>query len=272
MKKVYAFFLMLIICIPAQGWTDMLGNPGTQVGEKNLFVGIEYSSALKVYDIDTRDIETTSERATLKITTGLSDWFDFFVKVGGVNLTMNYKEAEYVYKTSGGTENWGNATKNFESDYTAGFGAGTRIRLLNFVNSDTRVYFQGGGFFLKAKDNIQWEISRGSINKERDIKLFDLYAGLGIAKKMDYIDLPFGVGLSEVWWELDDVNSESTGSSTIRTHIPKRDSFESKNPFFGFIGLDFILPNEYRISLQAGMRNIDEGEFSVAISQGLPKD
>ena len=37
----------------------------------------------------------------------------------------------------------------------------------------------------------------------------------------------------------------------------------------GLAMFDFILPHEYRLSAQAGVRNIDEAQFSVAISQGF---
>ena len=57
-----------------------------------------------------------------------------------------------------------------------------------------------------------------------------------------------------------------------KTKKPWRDSFENQSPVFGFFGLDFVLPYEYKISAQAGIRNIDEAEFSIALSQGLLKD
>ncbi|UCH90214.1 MAG: hypothetical protein JSV49_06140 [Thermoplasmata archaeon] len=238
----------------------MLGNPGTQVGKKNLFVGIEYSNMLHTYDLDTKDIETSSERITMKVTTGLTDWMDIYIRGGGAALKLDYAQAS-------------GANRNFDSDFKAGFGGGTRIRLLNFVNSGTRVFFQGGGFFLKTDGDIQWNRLDGSILiKERDLKWADLYASLGISKRIDYIDLTFGVGFSEIWWEITDV--EVTRSGTTESRIPrdKRDSFEIKNPIFGFLGLDFILPLEYRLSVQAGIRNIDDAEFSVSLSQGLEKE
>ena len=89
---------------------------------------------------------------------------------------------------------------------------------------------------------------------------------------MDYVDITFGIGFSEIWWEISDENFEKVGTTTIKNVIPKRDSFEIKNRLFGFIGFDFVLPYEYRISAQAGIRSIDEAELSVAISQGLDRD
>lgn len=273
MKMKYIFLLTVALCIPHLVWCEMLGNPGAQVGEKNLFVGIEYSSSMQKYDLDTKDLETYSERISLKVTTGLTDWFDIYVRAGGANLKLDYKDNNYVYKTTGLTKVWGNAAKNYETDFVPGFGAGTRIRLLNFVNSRTRVFIHGGGFFYKTSDDILWNLPDGSvITKERELKWADLFAGLGIAKRMDYINLSFGLGFSEVWWEISDENLEKIGTTTTKSQIPKRDSFEIKNPLFGFIGLDFILPYEYRISAQASIRNIDEAEFSIAISQGLEKE
>ena len=93
-----------------------------------------------------------------------------------------------------------------------------------------------------------------------------------MSKRMDYIDLNFGVGFSEIWWEISDENMKIFGTTTTRNQVPKRDSFEIKKPIFGFIGLDFVLPYEYRISMQAGVRSIDDYELSVALSQGLEKD
>ena len=261
MKNMCLCFIMLLVFIPKAGLPDILGNPGTQVGKKNLFVGIEYSSSTHVYNLDTKDLNTSSERIALKVTTGLSEWMDIYIKGGGANLLLDYKGKDIE------------ATKNFDTDFGAGFGAGGRIRLFNFVDSGTRIFLQGGGFYFKVSDNIVWDRYDGSIDtKERDIKWVDLYAGLGISKRFEYIDLTFGVGFSNIWWELNDVDLTKSGTSVSRIPRSKRDSFETVNPVFGFIGLDFVLPHEYRISAQAGIRNVDEAEFSIALSQGIERD
>lgn len=261
MKKIFTFLLILYVFLPNMIFADMLGNPNEQVGKRNLFVGVEYSSSIHIYDLDTVDgLETSSERVTLKVTTGLSDRIDIFLKAGGSNLMLDYKKER-------------NAIKNFDSDMSVGFGGGTRIRLLNFVDSGTRVFFQGGGFFFTANDNFQWQKNiQTTTDVQREIKWLELYASMGIVKRMDFIDLNFGVGFSDLKWWINDVEIDKVGSIENRIVKPERDSFEIKNPFFGFIGLDFILPYEYRISAQAGIRNLDEAEFSVAISQGLQRD
>ena len=260
MKNICVFLLGCMLSIPGIVWADMLGNPGTQVGEKNLFVGIEYTNIVHIYDLDTKDLETSSERINLKVTTGLTDWLDVFIRGGGVDLKLDYVQAN-------------GASKNFGSKFKAGFGGGTRIRLLNFVNSGTRVFFQGGGFFLKTDGDIQWNRLDGSLFiKERDIKWADLYASLGISKRIDYIDLTCGIGFSEIWWEISDVDVTKSGTTVSRIPLSKRDSYEIKNPLFGFFGIDFVLPLEYRISAQVGIRNTDEAEFSISISQGLERD
>ncbi|MFC1692393.1 hypothetical protein ACFL1R_02685 [Candidatus Latescibacterota bacterium] len=256
--------LILIIILPVSLGAEILGNPGMQVGEKNLFVGIEYTRSIQEFDIDTDGIDTSSDKILLKITTGLSDWFDIFLRCGGANLKLDYKASEKSADI---------VTKNFDSDFVFGFGGGTRIRLLNFIDSGTRVFFQGGGFLYKADDSIQWDKVDGTtLTKDREMKWADIFAGLGIAKRLDYVDLTFGVGFSQIWWEISDVDKISSGTSISRIPQKTRDSFEINNPVFGFIGLDFVLPYEYRLSAQAGIRNMDDAEFSVAISQGLEKD
>jgi len=260
MKKMIVFLLIPMVFVPSLTFADMLGNPEEQVGKKNLFVGVEYSSNMHIYDLDTtKGLETSSERISLKVTTGLNDWLDIFVKAGGAKLMLDYKKER-------------NAIKNFDSDMSAGFGAGTRIRLLNFVDSGTRVFVQGGGFFFKADGDFQWQNQSTVTTVEREIKWADLYAGLGIVKRMDFIDLNFGVGFSQIKWWINDVETNNIGSIETSITRPERDSFEAKTPVFGFIGIDFILPYEYRISAQAGIRNMDEAEFSIALSQGLEKD
>ncbi len=261
MNKLIKFLPILLLFVPNLIFADILGNPGEQVGKKNLFVGVEYSNNMHIYDLDTiKGLEASSERISLKVTTGLNDWFDIYVKAGGASLMLDYKKER-------------NAIKNFDSSMSAGFGAGARIRLLNFVDSDTRVFVQGGGFFFKADDDFQWQKAASTITKvEREIKWADLYAGLGIVKRMDFIDLNFGVGVSEIKWWINDVETDKVGNVETSITRPERDSFEAKTPVFGFIGIDFILPYEYRISAQAGIRNMDEAEFSIALSQGLEKD
>lgn len=265
--------LTLSLCLPLTALGEIIGNPGTQVGKKNLFVGIEYTTAMRTFDIDTNNLDTESEKILLKVTTGLTDWLDLYLRAGAANLMLDYANTDYMHKTSTGTRNWGNASINYDSDFQAGFGAGTRVRLLNFVNSRSRVFFDGGGFFYKTNDSIRWDISDGSVvTKKRDMKWADLHAALGLSKRLDYVDLTLGVGFSEIWWEISDENLEQIGTTTTKTLTPARDSFEMKKPVFGFIGLDFVLPYEYRISVQAGLRSMDDAEFTVAISQGLEKD
>ena len=238
---------------------DMLGNPGAMVGKKNLFVGAEYSSIMHEYKLDTRGLDTSSERINLKVTTGVTDWLDIYVKGGGSKLTLDYKKES-------------NAIKNFDSDFNFGFGGGVRLRLLNFVDSGTRMFFQGGGYFFKASDDIIWQSDVSTtLTRDRDIKWADMYAGLGIAKRYDFVDLNFGVGFSEIKWWVNDIERTRTGNAENSVTIPERSSYESRSPVFGFIGIDFILPYEYRLSAQAGIRNVDEAEFSIAISQGLEK-
>jgi len=261
MKKLIKFLPILLLFVPNLIFADILGNPGEQVGKKNLFVGVEYSNNMHIYNLDTiKGLETSSERISLKVTTGLKDWLDIYLKAGGASLMLDYKKER-------------NAIKNFDSGMSAGLGAGARIRLLNFVDSGTRVFVQGGGFFFKADDDFQWQKAASTITAvEREIKWADLYAGLGIVKRMDFIDLNFGVGFSEVKWWINDVETDKVGNIETSITRPERDSFETKTPVFGFIGIDFILPYEYRISAQAGIRNMDEAEFSIALSQGLEKD
>ncbi len=273
MRLKYVLLLAVSVMLPAAARAEMIGNPGTQIGEKNLFVGIEYSTRAHIYDLDTKNLDTITERATLKVTTGLTDWLDFYIRAGAANLTLKYRDNIYVYKTPTVTQTWGKSTTNFESDFSPGFGTGARLRLLNFQNSRTRVFIQGGGFFFKSEDDIKWDLADGSdVVKNREIKWADFYAALGFSKRTDLLDITFGVAFSDIWWEISDENEVMVGATTTRNDVPKRDSFEIQNPVFGFFGLDFVLPHEYRISLQAGIRSMDETEFSVALSQGLEKD
>ena len=260
MKNIIAAFFILLIFYPGELCADILSNPGVQVGKKNLFVGIEYSNIIHEYELDTDELETSSERISVKVTTGLNDWLDIFLKAGGASLMLDYKKES-------------NAVKNYDSNMEAGFGAGARLRLLNFVDSQTRVFLQGGGFFFKTNDDIQWQRDAlTSFSIERDVKWADMYAGLGIAKRMDFVDLNFGVGFSQIKWWIQDVEMTKIGNAVTSSTKPERNSFERLNPVYGFIGLDFVLPYEYRISAQVGIRNMDEAEFSIAISQGLEKD
>ena len=265
--------LALILYLPRPAAGEIHGNPGTQVGEKNLFVGIEYTNSMHTYDLDTEELDAASEKILLKVTTGLSDWMDVYIRAGGANLTLDYKTNDYIFQTSSVTSYWGNSSTNYDSDFAAGVGAGTRIRLLNFLNSRVRVFFDGGGFLYKTDGDVRWDLPDGSIiTKKRDMKWADLYAALGMSKRIDYVDFTFGVGFSEIWWEISDENYEQVGNATTRTSLPDRDSFEINNPVYGFIGIDFVLPLEYRISLQAGLRSVDDAEFTIALSQGLEKD
>lgn len=266
--KRNACVMLLVLAAAAPGICrgDMLGNPGFQVGKKNLFVGAEYSKITHIYDLDTGDLETRSERVNLKVTTGLADWFDIYLKVGGSDLWLNYKENNYL------GNNLGYASRNFDSEMQVGFGGGTRIRLLNFVDARTRVFVQGGGYYFTASDDIVWQSGASSFAKERDLRWLDMSAGMGIVKQLDIIDVSAGVGLQQIMWWMSDVDVVTSGSAQTRIVRPDRDSFEMKNPVFGFIGIDVILPQAYRLSAQAGISSMDDYEVSVAISQGLGRE
>jgi hypothetical protein len=267
MKRVIAASALILIGLPGLLCADMLGNPGNQVGRKNLVVGAEFSAITQTYDIDTTDLDLASERANLKVTTGLTDWLDVFVKVGAGDLIMKYKENNYSYNALG------YAVSNYESDMNVGFGGGGRLRLINRVDSGFRIFVQGGAYYFKTNGEISWKTDAvTTFTKERDTKWLDLYAGIGAAKRIDYIDLHVGVGISQVHWWIQDTDVTKVGSSESRFIRPERDSWESMNPLFGFFGVDFVLPHEYRLSIQAGVRNMDNAEFSVAISQGLERE
>ncbi len=262
MRNSIAVFLVLLVCFPCLSMAEFFGNPGANVGEKNLVVGIEYSNIIHEYQLDTIGLPTSSERVKLKVTAGLSDWLDIYIEGGGAGLMLDYKENDTK------------VSKNFDSDFKAGVGLGARVRLLNFPNSQTRVFLQGGGFYLKTDDTIEWGYSLEPMTRKRDMRWADIYIGLGVVKRIDFVDLSFGVGFSEVkWWMRDIVEEYDSNTGGTKFYKERwRDSFEIVNPVFGFMGIDFILPYEYRISVQAGLTSIDDYGFSIALSQGLEKD
>ncbi|MBN1294487.1 MAG: hypothetical protein JXB48_21800 [Candidatus Latescibacteria bacterium] len=261
MKNTIKAFLTLMMCFTGLSRAELFNDPGTNIGKKNLVVGIEYSSFLKEYELDqTKEFPTSSERILLKVTAGLTDWFDIYLKGGGASLLLDYKE------------NYTNVQKNYDSDMEAGVGAGARLRLLNFPNSMTRVFVQGGGFYYKTKDTIEWNYPDRTEITKREMKWADYYVGLGIAKQIDFVDLTFGVGYSQIQWWMKDTIETHQGTAVSWEKKPWRDSFETKNPVFGFLGFDFVLPYAYRFSAQAGIRNLDEAEFNISLSQGLQKD
>ena len=253
-----AFLLLALpIAVEAQFFTD----PADNIGKKNLFVGAEYTSVTSMYDLDARDLPITSRRALLKVTAGLSDRVDIYVKGGGVDLSLNYKEID------------AKAVKNFSPDkMKPGFGAGTRILLMNFVNSGTRVFFDGGGFYFNANDTVEWIYPGKTVTRDRKMRWLDLYAGVGVSRRIDFVDLNFGIGFSEIKWWMKDNVGEKVGTVTSTVSMPWRNSFETKAPVLGFIGIDFVLPHEYRLSAQAGVRNMDNAAITISICQGLEKD
>jgi hypothetical protein len=257
MKRTVALTLAVILVLPMAAWSQMAGNPMEQVGKRNLFVGLEYSTKVHEYKLDTSALETTRDIAAIKVTTGLSDWLDIYLKGGAAALTL-----DYVKESS--------ALSNYESNYGAGFGGGVRMQLWDFVNSETRVFLQGDGFVFNSSDSIEWNRLDGStFTKDRDITWADLSIVLGVTKRWDYVDLTIGAGFSSVWWEFEDVEITQSGSAVSIIPLAARNSFESKDPMFGVIGVDFILPFEYRLSVQTGVTDSEQASFSVAISQGL---
>ncbi len=261
MRNTLTALLALCLWAPGIPEAELFTNPATNIGKKNLFVGAEYSSITSVYDLDSSDLPVTSERALLRVTAGLTDWLDLYIKGGGVKLSLDYMDRDDT------------VTQNFNpSKMKPGFGAGTRIRLLDFVNSGTQVFVQGGGFYFNTEGSVLWNYPGKVVEKSREMRWLDLYAGIGVSKRIDFVDLNFGIGFSEIkWWIKDDVR-EKMGAVTSTVHNPWRDSFETRNPAVGFFGIDFVLPHEYRLSAQAGIRSMDAAQFTIAVSQGLERD
>jgi hypothetical protein len=259
MNKLAVGAIMLLFA-PAALEAQLFTDPATNIGEKNLYVGAEYSSIMSEYDLDASNVPIISRRALIKVTAGLTDRIDVWVKGGGVGLRLDYKQ------------NDDNVTKNFDpSNMKPGFGAGTRIQLRNFEDSGTRVFFEGGGFYFTADDNIEWSYPGKTKQDNRSMRWLDLFAGIGVAKRIDFVDVNCGIGLTEIRWWMQDDTSEKVGSVTSTVKNPWRDSFEWKNPVLGFFGIDFVLPQEYRISVQAGIRSMNDAAITVSLSQGLDK-
>lgn len=261
MRNGLIALLALCLWAPDAPRAELFTNPATNIGKKNLFVGAEYSSISSIYDLDTSELPVTSERALIRVTAGLTDWLDLYIKGGGVNLRLDYQELD------------DSVIRNYDTPkMKPGFGLGTRVRLLNFVNSGTQVFLQGGGFYFNSDGSVLWSYPGKTVEKSREMRWLDLYAGIGMTRRIDFVDLNFGVGLSEIkWWIKDDVR-EKIGQVTSTVHTPWRDSFETKSPVVGFFGLDFVLPHAYRLSAQAGIRSMDAAQFTIAVSQGLERE
>jgi len=184
MKQTIASILALLIGGAGLVHADMLGNPGMQVGVKNLFVGIEYSTAVQTLDFDTTELDLTTERANLKVTTGLKNWFDIYLKVGGASLMQDYENNSYSYRSLG------YAISNYDSDMNVGFGGGGRLRLYNNVDTGLRLFVQGGGYYCTTEGEISWQKDAlTTFTKDRETTWADVYVGAGIAKRMDFVDL-----------------------------------------------------------------------------------
>lgn len=257
--------LQLAVCLLVLQGTagaEMFNNPSQNIGKKNLFVGLEYATTDHEYELDTKTtVPVSSERISLKVTAGLTDWLDLYIKGGGADMTQDYKETS----TS--------VVSNYESDKSAGIGLGARMRLLNFEDSRTRVFLSAATYYFKS--DSQYEIANSTVDREivyRDMKWLDMSFGAGIAKRIDFVDLNAGVGFHEVkWWMKDRIERvQGTASSFIQKDW--RDSFEMEAPVFGFIGIDFILPSAYVISAQAGITDLDQTQFNISISQGLRRE
>jgi hypothetical protein len=134
------------------------------------------------------------------------------------------------------------------------------------------VFLQGGGFFFSTSGSAEWNTTGRMVVKDRSMRWLDLNVGVGVARRIDFVDLNAGLGLSEIKWWIRDTRRERVGTEVITTHSDWRDSFETRNPVMGFLGIDFILPHQYRLSAQAGVRSMNAAEITVSVSQGLEKE
>jgi len=142
---------------------------------------------------------------------------------------------------------------------------------MHFADSQTSVFLQGGGFYFKTDETIEWDYFDRTMIKNRDMKWADFYCGLGVVKRIEFMDLNAGIGYSQIQWWMKDNIEVREGNAISWDSKPWRDSYESNNPVFGFLGVDFILPYEYRVSVQTNLTNVDNYGFAIAISQGLQR-
>ena len=262
-KSVRIFILICVLIITAlfsgSASGNLIGNPGMNVGKKNLVVGLEYS-----YMSRKLETMTYSNRYLLKATTGLSEWLDIYLTGGGADLSMDYYESKSKVNST---------IYDYSSNASGGVGFGVRMRIMNFENRNTRVFIMGDIFGFRTNGEFIEDLGGGQQNVlQRDTIWIDGRCALGITFGFELVELSFGVGAAGVQRRMDDV--KITRSALTSTKVPqaRTEPLDYPKPAFGFIGFDFILPLEYRLSFQISGHNIDEGRFSFAISQGLEKD
>ncbi len=262
-KLLRVFFPMGILIITVLLLTgsasgNLIGNPGVNVGKKNLVVGFEYSYM-------SRELETMtySNRYLLKATTGLSDWFDIYLTGGAADLKMNY------YQNS----SMGSTLYDYSSNASVGAGFGVRIQLMNFENRNTRVFIMGDVFGFRTNGEFIEDMGGGQQNVlQRETLWIDGRFALGITFGFEILELSFGAGAAGVQRRIDDVKITRTTLTSSEVLLARTEPFDYPKAAFGFIGLDFVLPLEYRLSFQIEGHNLEEGRISFAISQGLEKD
>ena len=103
MKNVIAVFCVIMICFPWSAGAELFNNPASNVGKKNLVVGAEFQSIRQEFELDeAKTFPVSSERIQLKVTAGLTDWFDIYIKGGGADLLLDYKECDKELRKQNG--------------------------------------------------------------------------------------------------------------------------------------------------------------------------
>ena len=191
-----------------------------------------------------------SRRLLLKSGWGLTPWLDVHGLVGGVQLEMRTSRAGFV---------------NYKDKYRLAYGLGFNIML---SSPRLPVTFWGGGQAIRfLSEGSFWEygpIYDREYRMEYDWREFEGYAGVIIPIKV------FRVYVAAVGWAVQrlDKKNEYLGYGGSQSWVGEVEGeYGSGIMTGGLLGIEWLLPQNYSISVEVRAFNRDDFQIMVGIGQ-----
>ncbi len=211
-------------------------------------VAVEYNYVGRIVEesgaTSPKKFEIASHRFFIKGTYGLSDYADFFLKLGAANLKVPSKAAGF---------------SDFQGDTRFAYGGGIKIKPIKIGRS--RFLLMGLGVAFTSQGSVQNNHFR--INNKYDWREYQ--AALAFATQIKKVDLY--LGLEKTWLDGKKDWTKYLISSNQSMAKSSNDFSDDQQSLRPVIGLDIQLPQGYALSLEAGGVGKNEITLMLGFSQ-----
>lgn len=251
-NRMYIGTLFLAMLVQVSVYAQMSGNPVGSQGAGEWTIGASASTLKHMIGTTT----THSQRLVLKSAWGLSNWVDFFVLAGGVQLNAE--------SASSGIE-------DFEGKFKPGIGAGLKLSLMDENVSGFGLWVDGHAFRFTSRGSYdQAQIISGTAYT-REYHLYydwrEFQGNVGITIPIKRVKF-YAAGTAFNIWRKDQKNEYLVDTNASQQSLGEsNDEYKSGLWTGGLLGLEIELPQRYSLSVEFLGYNKKNYQIMFGISQ-----